>query len=114
MVVAMTTIGDRVRTLEVRVEKLETWAGPGQADALSTGQIAIRTDIASFRREVKSGLTGLGRELAILRGDLTSLRDETKADIASLRSDIASLRSDLTSLRGILQEILRRLPPAEG
>jgi hypothetical protein len=38
----MNAIDDRVGTLEMRVERLETWAGPGQAES----------DVAELKRDV--------------------------------------------------------------
>jgi len=86
----MTTTEDRVRALEVRVDKLETWSGPGQANALSTSLAATRAELATFRRETTAEFVRLRRELTTFRGEMTA---------------------ELTSIRSDMQEILRRLPP---
>ena len=61
------------------MKTLETWAGPGQVEALAEGQRAIR------------------------------------ADLAKLRADMAKVQQTqdrhLAEVKGMLQEVLRRLPP---
>jgi hypothetical protein len=81
----MATAEDRVGMLEMRVKTLETWAGPGQTEALAEGQRAIRADLASLR-----------------------------SDVGKLRTDVGKLTVDMAKVKGILQEILRRLPPPAG
>jgi hypothetical protein len=46
----MTTIEARLGTLEVRVDNLETWAGPGQAQALAEGQRELRAELAKVQQ----------------------------------------------------------------
>ena len=98
----MATTDERVRKLEVRVDVLETWAGPGQAGALADGQRKIRADLAKIVRTQDRH----GR----LLGQLTSDVDVLKADVAGLKTDVAELRSDMAGVKGTLGEILRRLP----
>jgi hypothetical protein len=68
------------------MKTLETWAGPGQVEALAEGQRAIRADLAKLR-----------------------------ADLAKLRADMAKVQQTqdrhLAEVKGMLQEVLRRLPP---
>jgi uncharacterized protein involved in exopolysaccharide biosynthesis len=94
----MATIEERIGTLEMRVNNLETWAGPGQAVALAEGQRQIRADLAKMQAEFKA-------EFATL-----------KSDVATLKTDVATLRTDMAEVKGTLGEILRRLPapPAEA
>jgi uncharacterized protein involved in exopolysaccharide biosynthesis len=94
----MATIEERIGTLEMRVNNLETWAGPGQAVALAEGQRQIRADLAKMQAEFKA-------EFATL-----------KSDVATLKTDVATLRTDMAEVKGTLREILRRLPapPAEA
>ncbi len=75
----------------MRVNNLETWAGPGQAVALAEGQRQIRADLARMQAEFK-------------------------AEFATLKTDVAALKTDMAEVKGTLREILRRLPapPAEA
>jgi chromosome segregation ATPase len=93
----MNTIDDRIRTLEMRVERLETWAGPGQTETLSVNIRAIRADVVALRGVQKKQGTQL---------------DELTKDTARLKSDVAELKSDVAELKAAVNEILRRLPPA--
>ena len=97
-VVDMATIEERIGTLEMRVNNLETWAGPGQAVALAEGQRQIRTDLAK------------------MQADLAKMQAEFKAEFATLKTDVATLKTDMAEVKGTLWEILRRLPatPAEA
>ena len=81
------TIEERIGTLEMRVNNLETWAGPGQAVAPAEGQRQIRADLAKMQ-----------------------------AEFATLKTDVATLKTDMAEVKGTLWEILRRLPatPAEA
>jgi len=97
----MTTVEDRLKDLEVRVDRLETWAGPGQAEALSASLSALRAETAAFRQEVNRAF----RDLRAAVGAL-------KTDVATLKSDVATLKTDMADVKGVLHEILRRLPPA--
>jgi hypothetical protein len=85
----------------VRISELETWAGPGQAEAFATGLRAVRADLAVVRR-VQSQHTvmlhGLTSDVTGLKGDVVVL----KADVAGLKGDVAVLKSDVAV----------RLPPA--
>ncbi len=87
----MATIEERIGTLEMRVNNLETWAGPGQAVALAEGQRQIRADLAKMQADFK-------------------------AEFATLKADVATLKTDMAEVKGTLREILRRLPatPAEA
>lgn len=75
----------------MRVNNLETWAGPGQAVALAEGQRQIRADLAKMQAEFK-------------------------AEFATLKTEFATLKTDMAEVKGTLREILRRLPapPAEA
>jgi hypothetical protein len=101
-VVAMTDTEKRLGTLEVRVNNLETWAGPGQADALATGHRVLRADLA----KVQKTLDQHGRILVRLATDVGTLN----ADVATLKTDVATLKTDMADVKGMLAEILRRLP----
>jgi chromosome segregation ATPase len=113
----MATIEERVRTLETRADTLETWAGPGQVEALVQGQRDLRRQLAHVQRvqerhtRMLAGLTldvaGLKTEVAGLQADMATV----KADVAGLKTDVAGLKADLARVEGLLQEILRRLPP---
>jgi septal ring factor EnvC (AmiA/AmiB activator) len=84
----MANTEDRLGALEVRVGKLETWAGPGQAEALAVGQRALRADLAKVRQT----------------------QDRHTRALADLKTDVADLKTDLAEVKGTVREILRRLP----
>jgi hypothetical protein len=88
----MADVQEQIKALQVRVSKLETWAGPGQADALSAGMRAMRTEVADIRR-VQRQHTGL---------------------LNALNRDVAVLKADMADVKVTLAEILRRLPPVAG
>ena len=100
----MAEVHEQIKALQVRVSKLETWAGPGQADALSAGMRAMRTEIADIRR-VQRQHTGL---LNALNRDVAGL----KGEVGGLKGDMARLEGDMADVKAALAEILRRLPPA--
>ena len=97
----MTTVEQRLKDLEVRVDRLETWAGPGQAEALSVSLSALRAEIAAFRQEVNRAFRDVRAEMAGI-----------KSSVSALETDVAGLKSDMADIKGVLEEILRRLPPA--
>ena len=123
----MADVDEQIKALQMRVSKLETWAGPGQADALSAGVRALRTDAAETRRVQRqhTGLLGaLNRDVAGLTrvqeqhtaqlGKLDQDVAGIKADVAGLKQDVAVLKRDMAEVKMVLAEILRRLPPAAG
>jgi hypothetical protein len=84
----MTTIEERLGTLEVRVDNLETWAGPGHAQALAEGQRQLRADLTKVQQT----------------------QDRHTRMLADLISDVSGLKTDVASLKSGIAEILRRLP----
>ena len=107
----MPTLEDRVIVLELQVEHLATWAGPGQAEALSGSLHQTRASLANIQRTQDKHT----RQLSILVKNVASLTGEVnvlKDDVAVLKSDVAVLKSDMAEVKGAVREILRRLPPA--
>jgi hypothetical protein len=107
----MASTGERIRTLEMRVERLETWAGPGQNEVLSVNLRALRADVVVLRRVQNQHTVLLGElstDVSRLKADVAVIKD----DVAVLKSDVAELKADVSSLKFAVQEILRRLPPA--
>ena len=100
----MTTLEYRVSELELRVDHLVTWAGPGQAEALGVSLRQTRADMAKMRRIQETMLRTQDRHTQQL-GSLIE-------DVAGLKSDVAGLKSDVAEIKGAVQEILRRLPAA--
>jgi len=86
----MLDIEDRVGLLEMRVDKLATWAGPGQNEALSASLAHTRAELAKIRRT----------------------QDTHTSQLTQLKADVAGLKTDMTEVKAAIQEILRRLPPA--
>ena len=99
----MAVADERIATLEMRVDRLETWAGPGQADALATGMRAVRGDLAIVRR--------IQNQHTVMLGALQAGVADLKTDVADLKTDVAELKTDVAELKLAVQEILRRLPP---
>lgn len=81
-------------TLEVRTDHLLTWAGPGQAEALSTS-------LAAFRRATQTDLARIHRT-----------QDTHSRMLGGLKADVAILKTDMAEVKDAVREILRRLPPA--
>ena len=123
----------------MRVERLETWSGPGQAETLAIGLRVIRADVAGLRRvqdKHTAAITGLRSDVVGLTGEVTSLRAtqdqhtaaitglrsdvaglkadvaEVKTDVAGLKTDVAGLKVAVARLAASVDEVLRRLPPA--
>ena len=112
------------------VERLETWAGPGQTEALSVNIRAIRADVVALRGVQKkhgTQLDELTKDSARLKADVGELRGDVsvlKADVAVLKADVGELKGDVGVLKGdvgvltadvgalrvAVAEILRRLP----
>jgi hypothetical protein len=115
-VARMATTDERVRKLEVRVDVLETWAGPGQTGALADGQRKIRADLAKIHKTQDRHGRLLGQlisDVDILKTDVAGLKTDVaqlKTDVAGLKTDVAELRSDMAGVKATLGEILRRLP----
>jgi hypothetical protein len=119
----MASTGERLRTLEVRVDNLETWAGPGQAGALAEGQRELRADLAKVRQtqdrhtgmlaDLISDVSGLKSSVSVLESGFGVLRADVaglKTDVAGLKTDVAGLKADMAEVKGTVREILRRLP----
>lgn len=103
-VVRMTTadlliIENRMETLEVRVSRPETWAGPGQAEVLVSAMRSTRIELARVRQTQD-------RHTRMIKG--------LQADVATLKTDIAGLKADMAEVKTAVSEILRRLPPQPG
>jgi chromosome segregation ATPase len=128
----MPTVEDRVGALELRVEHMVTWAGPGQAEALSVSTRQTRADLAKIQRiqvthsrqltqltadlgqlttevtDVQRAQADHSRQLTQLTADLGQLT----TDVAVLKADVAGLTADMIDVKASLREILQRLPPA--
>jgi chromosome segregation ATPase len=100
----MATLGYRVGILEIQVDQLVTWAGPGQAEALSASLHETRAEMVKMRRLQEAMRRTHDRHTQQL-GNLAS-------DVAGLKGDVAGLKTDMAEVKGAVQEILRRLPAA--
>jgi hypothetical protein len=118
----MTTMAERIGALELRVNGLETWAGPGQASVLAAGLQAVRGDLAILRRTQEGMLRtqeGMLGDLAALRGTQESMlrtQEGILGDLAALRGTQESMLrtqegilGDLAALRGTQEEHTRAL-----
>ena len=88
--------------LEARVQQLETWAGPGQIQALIEGQRVLRAEMV----KVQATLDRHGRILTRLKADMSG----AKSDIGALKTDISALKTDMAWVKETLTELLRRIP----
>jgi hypothetical protein len=77
----MIGVAERIVRLEDEVQQLQTWAGPGQIQALLDGQRELRSDMAK----------------------LQGTADRHERLLVGLKSDVADLKVAVA-------EILRRLP----
>jgi chromosome segregation ATPase len=116
--------------LEMRADRLETWSGPGQAEAFALSQQQLRADLAGIRRTqdrhsrtlavlvsdvavLKTDVAQLKTDVAQLKTDVAELKTDVaqlKTDVAELKTDVAALRSDMAEMKGTVQQILARLP----
>jgi chromosome segregation ATPase len=103
--VVMATTEDRIRDLEVRVDQLETWAGPGQAGALAEGLRELRAEFTKMRatqdRHTRM-LADITADLSGLKTDFDGLKTEVdglKTDVATLKTDVATLKTDVATLK---------------
>jgi chromosome segregation ATPase len=107
----------------VRVDNLETWAGPGQAQVLAEGQRELRAELVKVQQtqdrhtrmlaDLISDVSGLKTDVAGLKTDVAGLKTDVaglKTDVAQLKTDVASLKTDVAQLKADVAEILRRLP----
>jgi chromosome segregation ATPase len=90
-------------TLEARVERLETWAGPGQVKVLDERLTRVEYGVNDLRRSMGS----LKRDVKSLKKDVEGL----KTDVAGLKTDVAGLKTVQEQHTAMLNEILDRLPP---
>jgi chromosome segregation ATPase len=104
----MATIADRIKALEVRVNGLETWAGPGQASVLAAGLQAVRRDLTALRRTQTDMVRTLGEhtvELATMRSTL----GEHTVELATMRSTLGEHTVGLATMRSTLGEHTQEL-----
>jgi chromosome segregation ATPase len=119
----MTTTEQRLEILEMRVGSLETWAGPGQAEALAEGLRDLRSDLAKVRQtqdrhtrmiaDLTADVSELKTDVADLKIDMAEVKAdvaELKADVATLKTDVATLKSGMAEVTARLDLVLRRLP----
>ncbi len=106
----MAAIEERVSKLEANVARLETWAGPGQIDALIEGQRDLRTQMGDLRTQVRD-IQGQVRDFRGQLAKVQQVQDAHTGMIAGLKTDVAALKTDMAWVRDTLREVLRRLPP---
>lgn len=96
---------EKVKPLVAQVNRLDTWAGPGQNASLAGNLADLRKRFDEFGK-VQARHTTM---LRTLNGDVATL----KTDVATLKADVAGLKSDMVEVRSTLGEILDRLPPRQ-
>ena len=92
----ITALEERVDRLEQRMERLETWAGPGQSEGFSANLVEIRKSLAA-----------LGDGQAVLRGMLV----ENTRILGGHTETLDQHTEILAGHTELLSEILLRLPP---
>jgi peptidoglycan hydrolase CwlO-like protein len=120
-------VNEWVPSLQVKVERLDTYAGPGQNEVFSENFVAIRQRLDRIGR-IQDGhtrilakhtkmLTGLTNSVKTLKGDVSTLKGDVstlKGDMAEVKNDVATLKTELAEFKvevnGALAEILNRLP----
>ena len=75
-------------------------AGIVSKDDLVIFQVAMHTDMAELRNELRSEMAELGSDL---RSEMTELRNELRSEMAELRSD---LRLEMAELRAEIYKAL--------
>jgi predicted nucleic acid-binding Zn-ribbon protein len=118
-----------VTNLEVRVERLETWSGPGQNAALADGLKDLRVKVdkilliqerlqATQERhtkqltELQSDMTDVKTDVAGLKSDMTDVKTDVaglKTDVAELKTDVAGLKTDMVEVKDTLKLIVDHL-----
>jgi len=107
---------ERVTRLEKKVERLETWAGPGQNVSFSESLAELRKKFDDFGRVQARHTKMIGNladDVAGLKADVAGLKTDVaglKTDVATLKTDVAGLKADMVEVKGTLGEILDRLP----
>ncbi len=96
----MADIYREIGILQMRLDRLETWAGPGQAEASATG---IWGDLALVRSELAAVRRVQDQHTAALTGLHT--------DVTGLKADVTLLKTDMAEVKTALSKILQRLPP---
>jgi phage-related protein len=108
----------RVTPLEAKVERLETWAGPGQNMSFSDGLAELRKKFDEFGKVqanhtkmlttltgdvagLKTDVIGLQTDVAVLKADMT----EVKFDVATLNSDMIQVKGDVAALKTDMAEV---------
>jgi hypothetical protein len=67
-------------------------------EALRDLMLGIKSDVASFKSEVKSDVASLKSDMSEVKSDVGSLKSdmsEVKSDVGSLKSDMSEVKSDL-------------------
>ena len=107
----MPTIEDRVSVLELRVDHLVTWAGPGQAEALGDSLHQTRADLAKIQH-AQEKLQRAQEKLQRTQDQMQRTLDGHSGQLSGLVTDVAVLKTDMAEMKGAVQEILRRMPAA--
>lgn len=113
-------VNEWVPSLQLKVERLDTYAGPGQNEVFSSSFAEVRKQLDQIGKVQGSHtrtlarhskmLTGLRSDVRTLKGDVSAL----KGDVSTLKGDVSALKSDMGVVKGTLAEILDRLPPKAG
>ena len=120
---------ERVTRLEMRMERLETWAGPGQNVSFSESLAELRKrfddfgrvqakhtkmisdladDVASLEAAFNSDVAVLKTDTATLKIDMVGIKTDVatlKTDMAGVKTDVATLKTDVTGLKADMVEV---------
>jgi len=99
-------VNEWVPALEVKVERLDTYAGPGQNEAFSDNFLEIRKKLDQISSVQGRHTRALNQHGKMLTG--------LKSDVRTLKGDVAELKTDMVEVKGALAEILDRLPPKQA
>ncbi|GAA2106775.1 hypothetical protein GCM10009780_59560 [Actinomadura alba] len=97
---------------------LETWAGPGQIEALAAGLTEVRANVRTVIRtqerhtrqlaDLTSDVSGLKTDVAELKTDMAQVKAdvaELKADMAQVKADVAELKADMAQVKADVAEL---------
>jgi len=109
--------------LEARVQQLETWAGPGQIQALIEGQRVLRAEMVKVQAtldrhgriltRLKADMSGAKSDIGALKTDMSAVKTDIsalKTDMSAVKTDISALKTDMAWVKETLTELLRRIP----
>jgi len=104
----MKPLPSRIGALEDKVHHLDTWAGPGQNEALSDNIIAFRAETNRKLDGLTKDLTKVGNDVSQLTTQFGGFRNEMSrlsGEVAGLQTDMTEVKKDVAGLKGDMTEV---------